>query len=862
MTGPAFVVRMAAREMRASWRRLLFFFVCVAVGVGAIVALRSVVQTVKGAIAGEARTLLAADVVLSTDRPWTADVRALIDGRLAAAPVRARTEAIETATMVRPLDERKRLARMVELQGVSEAFPLHGAVELEGGTAYDHALLRDRGALVRPELLAQLDVAVGDAIVIGSQTFTIRGVVIKEPGRRVGFFSLGPRVLVDRGDLEQTGLLTFGSRARYQLMLRVDEAGIEPLVRELRPELRERFVSVRSYRGAEDRLGENLSRAENYLSLVGFVIVILGGIGVWSVTRVFVRQKLRSIAILKCLGASTGQVLAVYVAQVLLLGLTGSLLGVGIAAVALAAVPAQALASFGPTSVGLTASAVGQGLGIGVLVSLLFSLVPLLEVRRVRPLLLLRDSSATDGPTPREVRWVDRVKRRVVAADWVQITAAALVTMALIALASWQAASWRVGLLVSLGFVGVVVALHLAGVALVRLVRPLRHVRWFPLRHAVISFSRPGNQTRVILLAVGVGAFFIIGVRSLQSNLLDEFSLDLRTDGPDFFLVDIQPDQEAGVRSFLEQNVPEYPSRLLPVVRGRVTGVTGRRTELDGISEVRGQGGLGREFVITYRDHLEPNERLVAGEFWSGPSDGEPEVSIEDGIRDRFRIDVGDRVRFDILGRQVEARVTSVREVEWADARSGGFMFVFRPGVLEQAPRTYIGITRGPDDPRARAALQRALVERFPNVSAIDVREVAKTIEGVVENVTLAVSIVGAVALLSGILILVGSVAMTKFQRLHEAAVFKTLGASTRTMTAMLALEYGTLGALAGLVGALGSLALTWAVSRHVLQIQWTPATNETVAGVLVTAVLVGVLGVASSFDVLRRKPLTILRAE
>lgn len=862
MTGPAFVLRMAAREMRASWRRLLFFFVCVAVGVGAIVALRSVVQTVKAAIAGEARTLLAADVLLSTDRPWTDDARALIDERLARVPVRARTEAIETATMVRPLDETKRLARMVELQGVSEGFPLHGAVQLEGTTPYDHGLLRDRGALVRPELLAQLDVAVGDDIVIGTQTFTIRGVVLKEPGRRVGFFSLGPRVLVDRHDLERTGLLTFGSRARYQLMLRVDDGAIEPLVNELRAELRERFVSVRSYRGAEDRLGENLSRAENYLSLLGFIIVILGGIGVWSVTRVFVRQKLRSIAILKCLGASTRQVLAVYVAQVLLLGLTGSLIGVGIAWAALAAIPPHVLEAFGPARAGLTASAVGQGLGIGVLVSLLFSLVPLLEVRRVRPLLLLRDSSATDGPAAGTGGLSERVRARFARIDWTQVLAGGLVTVALVVLASWQAASWRVGVLVSLGFIGVAVALHLSGAVLVRLVRPLRFVRWFPLRHAVISFSRPGNQTRVILLAVGVGAFFIIGVRSLQSNLLEEFSLDLRTDGPDFFLVDIQPDQEPGVRAFLAENVPGYASRLLPVVRGRVTGVTGQRTKLDGISEVRGQGGLGREFVITYRDHLEDNERVVSGAFWSGPTDGEAEVSIEDGIRDRFRIDVGDRIRFDILGREIEARVTSVREVEWADTRSGGFMFVFRPGALDQAPRTYIGVTRGPDDPRARAALQRGLVERFPNVSAIDVREVAKTVEGVVENVTLAVSIVGAVALLSGILILVGSVAMTKFQRLHEAAVFKTLGASTRTMATMLALEYGTLGALAGLVGALGSVVLTWAVSRHVLQIPWSPAGDVALAGVLVTAALVGVLGVASSLDVLRRKPLSILRAE
>lgn len=222
----------------------------------------------------------------------------------------------------------------------------------------------------------------------------------------------------------------------------------------------------------------------------------------------------------------------------------------------------------------------------------------------------------------------------------------------------------------------------------------------------------------------------------------------------------------------------------------------GREAELQGSAEVRGQGRFGREHVVTYRDRLEENEQLVAGAFWTGPTEGEPEVSIEDGIRERWNVELGDRMRFDVLGREIVARVTSIREVQWADARSGGFMFVFRPGVLDDAPRTYIAVTRGPEDPRERAALQRALVERFPNVSAIDVREVAKTVEAVVGNVTLAVSIVGAVALFSGVLILVGSVAMTKFQRLHEAAVFKTLGASTRTMTAMLAFDAGRSGRL------------------------------------------------------------------
>lgn len=306
---------------------------------------------------------------------------------------------------------------------------------------------------------------------------------------------------------------------------------------------------------------------------------------------------------------------------------------------------------------------------------------------------------------------------------------------------------------------------------------------------------------------------------------------------------------------------PGYPARLIPVLRARVTGVRGQDTNLKNYEEVRGQGGLGREFVITYRDQLEANERLVSGTFWGGAS-ATPEVSIEDGIMRRFGVRLGDTMRFDVMGRAIEARVTSVRKVDWSDARSGGFMFVFRPGLFDAAPKTYIAAARAPAETTARARVQRDLVARYPNVSVIDIREIVTRVQAVAENITLAVSVVGLVALLSGLLILVGSVSMTRFQRLHEAAVFKTLGATTRTLAAMLAIEYSALGALAGTIGAAGSLALGWSFCRFVLDIPWSATPAIVVPGLLLTAALVGALGVGASMDVLRRKPLGTLRAE
>jgi putative ABC transport system permease protein len=328
------------------------------------------------------------------------------------------------------------------------------------------------------------------------------------------------------------------------------------------------------------------------------------------------------------------------------------------------------------------------------------------------------------------------------------------------------------------------------------------------------------------------------------------------------FLMDVQRTQADGITAFLSD--PAHGAgqfRLIPVLRARVTGVEGRETQLENFEDVRARGSLAREYTITYRDRLEPNEELLDGRFWTGPS-AQAEVSIEESIHDRFQINVGDVVRFDILGRSIDARVTSIRRVDWRDSRSGGFMFVFRPGVLDSAPQTFIAPLKGPDGPDARARFQHDLVERFPNVSVIDFHEILATIQDVMSKVTLAISVVGGLVLFSGALILIGAVAMTKFQRVYEAAVFKTLGANTRTIARMLLFEYGVLGLLAGTVGSLGAVALTWAVSRYALDIPWRIFWLEHLGGIGVTAVLVAAIGVLSSLDVLKNKPLLTLRAE
>jgi putative ABC transport system permease protein len=843
----SFVMLMAMREIRASWKRLLFFFVCIAIGVGSIVALRSVIQNVRAALARETRTLIASDILISSNAPIAGDVRELLAREMSAGRVFQTTDAVEIATMVRPADGRAAV-RMVELRAVQAGFPFYGTLTLRDGS-YSHAQLTGRGALVRPELLAQLNLRVGDRILIGTQPFEIRGVIASEPGRSLGNFSLGPRVLVDYADLEATGLLSFGSRANYQVMVRAPEPTVRELGSTLTEALKNRFVRSRGYWQNADRIGEDLTRAENYLSLVGLVILILGGIGVSSVTRVFVQQKVRSIAILKCLGGTSSRVLAIYMTQVIALGAAGSALGVALAGAVLGSVPSFVGNIAGTLQIdyGLSASAVEQGLAIGVLVSLLFSVVPLLEVRLVKPSLLLRND-------------VPRLGR----IDWLKWGVTAAVAAALVGVAAWQAGSLRVGLMLSAGFVATALVLHAAGVLLIWAVQPLRFSRSFALRQAVLHVVRPGNQTRVILLAVGLGSFFILGVRSLQADLLRDFAVQIGPSAPDMFMVDIQPAQREALSAYLDgQNGDAPPPNTIPVLRARVVAVKGRDLTLDSYEQVRGRSGLSREFTITYRPALERNEKVIQGQWWDAATPAaEPEVSIEEGFLRTTRLNVGDQMTFDVLGRTITARVASIRRVDWQDFRAGGFMFVFRPGVFDAAPHTFIASFKGPADPEARARMQAGLVGQFPNVSVIDLREILQTVSGIVNSVTTAVTVVGSLVLLSGALILVGAVSMTKFRRVYEAAILKTLGASGRLIAAMLLLEYGVLGAIAGTVGALGAIALSWAVATYALELAWQPAILLTVVGVVVTAVFVAAVGVIASWDVLRHKPLSTLRAE
>lgn len=841
-----FIFNLTFREIRSAWRRLLFFFLCIAIGVGSVVALRSLITNLSQAVGGDARELLTADLVVSSTNDFSpTDVEKIETVVSGSGAVEARNETIETSAMARPVDAANQSFGFIELKGIESPFPLVGRFTLSGGQPFDFKLLENQGAVVAPILLEKLNLKVGDKIKIGESEFQIRAIFDEEPGGGANGFRLGSRVFVEKKAFDEAGITRNSGRVRRRILYRTNGNPTE-LVRNLREALKGTTLTVQSYRETQENLNEQFERTENYLSLTGLLILVLGGVGVWNVARVFVEQKRKTIAVLKCLGANATAVITVYLLQILTLGLIGSLFGVFLAQVFLW-FAAWRFADALPAAMSYTVnvSTAWQGILLGVLISLLFSALPLLQVRTIKPNLLLRDEAGE------KMRRLDPLK----------LIFGAVSLVGLLGVAAWQAGSLKVGAVFLVGLSATSLVLYAAAILLTRLLRRAKNFGSFAVGQAVNSLYRPGNQTRIILLAVGLGAFVVLGVQSLQANLVREFDFTRNQKLPSLFFIDIQKSQIEKLKAIVEAASGEAV-QVLPTIRARVASVNGEPFDFANREVRQQQGQIGREFAVTYRANLDENETVIAGDWWTGePLADATEVSVEEDMAKRLNVAIGDWITFDISGRKINARVASVRKLDLRNTRTA-FVFVFRPGFLEKAPQTFIAtvLKKMPENERAR--LQRNLIDEFPNVQIFDVAEVVAAVQRLVNNFVLAISFVGGFVIVSGMLILIGSIALTKSQRIYENAVLKTLGARRPTLAAILFAEYGLLGLLAGIIGAGFATLLSYVAARYVFQIEWEFDFTLTILGVLVTALLVMLVGAAASFDVLFRKPLAILRSQ
>lgn len=840
-----FILNLTKREIRSSWRRLLFFFLCIALGVGSIVFLRSLISNVTKVVGNDARALMTADVEISSTNDFAPVDIAKIEDVVSKFPViEARDETISTASMARPSDPSNETVKFVELKGIDPPFPLVGSFTLAGGQPFDYNLLSNNGAAVARIVLEDLNVKVGDKLKIGEAEFTIRAVFDEEPGGSSGF-RLGARVFVEKKAFDNAGITRNTSRIRRRILYRTSDNPTE-FVKALRESLKGTTIQVNSYREQQENMDEQFVRTENYLSLTGLLILVLGGVGVWNVARAFIEQKRKTVAVLKCLGASGGRIMTVYLLQMMTLGLVGSIFGVGLAQGGMwlakweyvDALPAK-------MSYTVAAQASWQGVVLGVLISLLFSALPLLQIRTIKPKLLLRDENNVS---------INRL-------DWTKWLIGVISLGTLLGLAVWQAGSVKVGAFFLGGLAATGLVLFLSAWVLTWLLKKTKKISSFSFRQAVNSLYRPGNQTRIILLAVGLGAFVVIAVQTMQTNLVREFDFTRNRRLPSLVFVDIGKSQVDTVVKLIEQRTGEKPENV-PTVRGRIAAVNGVGFDYDNKEIRQNSGQIGREFALTYRPNLEQNETLLAGQWW--PADtltDEPQVSVEENMARTLGVTAGDSMTFDISGRKITARILSIRKIDVKNARTA-FVFVFRPGTLEKAPQSFAATVLNHVPATDRQRLQRDVLEQYPNVQIFDVADIVETINRLVRNFVIAVSFVGSFVLLSGILILIGSVALTKSQRIYENAILKTLGANRRTLATILLTEYSLLGLIAGLIATSFAVTLSYLVCRYLMNIDWELNWMIAVLGVVVTTGLVTVVGAAASFDVLFRKPLSTLRSQ
>jgi putative ABC transport system permease protein len=839
-----FIFNLTRREIRSSWRRLLFFFLCIAIGVGSVVALRSLIQNLSVAVGRDARALMTADIEISSTNDFTPTDISKIESVISASQiVEARNETIVAAAMARPSDPANQSVKFIELKGIEPPFPLVGEFTLEDGRPFDFKLLENNGAVAAKIILEELNIKVGDKVRISEGEFEIRGVFDEEPGGTSGF-RLGGRLFIEKKAFDDAGITRNQSRVRRRILYRTSDNPTE-LVKQLRDTLKGATLQVQSYRETQENLSAQFDRTENYLSLTGLLILVLGGIGVWNVARVFVEQKRKSVAVLKCLGASGTRIITVYLLQILTLGLAGSFFGVFLAQCGLWFTKWQMAAELPEKmTYGVHFSVAWQGVMLGVLISLLFSALPLLQIRNIKPKLLLRDENNANI-------------RRL---DWTKTLFGAVCLAGLLALAVWQAGSFKVGAFFLAGLGATSAVLYVAAVILTWILKKTGNWGTFSIRQAINSLYRPGNQTRIILLAVGLGAFVVLAVQSLQANLVREFDFTRNGRLPSLFFVDIQKSQTDELVKLIEERTGEK-AESTPTVRARIAFVNGEPIDYQQAEVRQQQGQLGREFAVTYRPKLDENESVIEGEWWPPEGDEVPEVSVEDEMAKRLKISAGDSMTFDISGRKLTARVANIRKIDLRNTRTA-FVFVFAPGVLEKAPQTFAAtvLKRIPATDRQR--LQREAIDKFPNVQIFDVADIVAAVQKLVNNFVLAISFVGSFVILSGLLILIGSVALTKSQRIYENAILKTLGARRMTLAAILLSEYGLLGLLAGIIGSGFAVLLSYMVSLYVFDIEWAFDPGLTALGVVITALMVMIVGTAASFDVLFRKPLGTLRAQ
>jgi putative ABC transport system permease protein len=840
-----FPLLLAWREGRAGLRRVGLYGLSIALGVAALVSVHSFRQDVARSIEDQARTLLGGDVELEANRPFPDSVGRVVDSLRAAGVPTARV--VTAVSMVAA--PRSGAVRLLQVRAADPGWPLYGSPTTSPEGAWDRRLAPD-AVVVDPAVLTQLEVALGDSLAIGESRYLIVATVDDLPGD-LGFqTALGPRVWLGPEGLAASGVLGFGSLARYQTYLRVGRTEDRDRIVE---DYREVFRAAQIEVTTADARARSLTRAVGdlgrFLGLVGLGALLLGGLGVASAIRVFVQERLTQVAVLRCIGASQNAIFTAYVVQAAALGLAGSVLGAGVGVAVQHLLPG-ALAAVLPVDVTPAISwwTVAAGVGTGVWVAVIFALLPLLAVRNVPPLRALRQDVEGGASRGRGARML----------------ALGALAASVVALAVIEASTPAQGLAFAAALAVVTGVLWGAGRGVLAASRRLFPRRApYPLRQGFSNLFRPGNQTVGLTLALGFGAFVVGTVAQVQGNLGRALALDEAEGRPTLLFFDIQADQREGVLDLLSIEARDGAD-VIPLVPARLAGINGRTVGALAAdsSGPRPRGwALRREYRHTWRADLSDAEVLVAGAWWPDApavAEGLARVSVEEDLARDLAVGLGDTLTWSVGGRDVSSVVTSLRRVDWQRFQTN-FFVVFEPGSLDEAPATWVALARVEGAP-ARADVQRRLVDRYPNVSVLDVSRVQEVVEAILVRARQAMSFLAALAIGAGLLVLAGALATSRHQRALEGALLRTLGARRNQLLAVLFSEFLALGTLATLTGLGLALVASWALVAQDFGLAWSPRWGSLVGIWAAIALLTLATGLLGSRGLLRRPPLPLLR--
>lgn len=834
--------KMAWRDSRRNRSRLFLFVSSIILGIAALVAIYSFGYNLRDDIDNQAKTLLGADLSISSNQAPTPAVQKMLDSLSA-----TRSEERNFASML--TFRRTGDTRLVQIRALAGAFPYYGDLETTPAQA-SKVFRQNQQALVDKTLMLQYNARIGDSVKVGNLTFAIAGILNKAPGQTGLSSTVAPAVYIPLNYLEQTGLMQKGSRVNYKYYYRfAPNVNAEKIAERLEPRLDKEGLNADTIASSKESTGRSFGDLTRFLTLVAFIALLLGCIGVASAIHIYMREKVTGIAVLRCLGVKAKQAFLIYLIQIVSIGLIGSIIGAILGTLVQRALPAV-LQDFLPIEITMATSwaAIGQGIALGVIISLLFALLPLVSVRNISPLNTLR-LSLEDTKLNRDP-WQWAVYGLIVLF---------ILSFSLLQMENWRQAVYFTGS-VLVGFV------VLAGVAygLMWLVRRLIPGNWSYLwRQGFANLYRPNNQTLILLVSIGLGTTFISTLYFIQGILINQVSLSSSGNQPNMVLFDIQTNQREQVASLAQQN--QLPLlQQVPIVTMRleeINGRTGLDIKKDSTAKIR-PWVFNREYRVTFRDTLTESEKIIKGK-WRGKVNSPDDtiyVSIADNYADNLKAKIGDRLLFNVQGALIPTVIGSIRKVDWRRVQTN-FLVVFPKGVLEEAPQFHVLVTRVPSN-QASARFQQTLVRQFPNVSVIDLALILNTLDEILSKIAFVIKFMAAFCISTGLVVLIASVLISKYQRIQESVLLRTLGASRKQILAITALEYFFLGAMAAATGIILSVAASWALAKYTFEAPFNPQLSPSLILFGLVSLLTVAIGLLNSRSVLSKSPLEILRTE